>query len=40
LNGAGDELPPGGTPVVLTFDGYTITDFSGLNINLSLALGM
>jgi hypothetical protein len=40
LNGMGQKANVGDPPVVLTFDGYYVQDFTGLNIDLSLALGM
>lgn len=40
LNGYGQRLPVGGIPITLVFEGYSVTDFTGLGINLSLALGM
>lgn len=40
LDGSGHVLAPGGTPVVLTFDVIEELDWSGLNIDLSLRLGM
>lgn len=40
LDGSGTRLAPGGTPVTLNFDVYDETDWSGLNINLALRLGV
>jgi hypothetical protein len=40
LDGSGNELPSGGTPVFLPFDAYKLLDFSGLNINFLAVLGL
>lgn len=40
LDGNGHRLPPGDPPVTLTFDVEDVADWSGLNINMSLRLGL
>lgn len=40
LDGAGHKLDPSGTPVVLPFEVFDEADWSGLNIDLSIRLGL